>query len=153
MIQNRFITLSLEQFSRILRIPYIGQSVFTTEWGLDSLSAYQVPDGPCHTELPTPDDIHQYIKFERTDSNRLIKGQIVNLYSLSYPYQRVMEWYSDLKKGQYDIVDRVMRPPALIQEQKPRKDRGIEKDRHFTSSSSSSSFNHGSSSNQFDDDE
>ncbi|GKE27099.1 hypothetical protein Tco_1442483, partial [Tanacetum coccineum] len=44
-----------------------------------------------------------------------------------------MEWYSDLKKGQYDIVDRVMRPPALIQEQKPRKDRGIEKDRHFTS--------------------
>ncbi|GJR91973.1 hypothetical protein Tco_1066540 [Tanacetum coccineum] len=79
MIQIVSQPLSLVHFSRILRIPYIGQSVFTTEWGLDSLSAYQEPDGPYHTELPTPDDIHQYIKFERTDSNRLIKGQIVNL--------------------------------------------------------------------------
>ncbi|GKE79058.1 hypothetical protein Tco_1545178, partial [Tanacetum coccineum] len=66
-------------------------------------------------------------------------------------FGQVMEWYSDLKNGQYDIVDRVMRPPALVQERKPRKDREIEKDHHFTSSSSA--FNHGSSSNQFDDDE
>ncbi|GKB09526.1 hypothetical protein Tco_0837838, partial [Tanacetum coccineum] len=66
-------------------------------------------------------------------------------------YRQVMEWYPDLDNGQYDIVDRVMCPLTLIQEQKPRKDCVIKKGRHSTSSSSA--FHHGSSSHQFDDDE
>ncbi|GKD85014.1 hypothetical protein Tco_1356168, partial [Tanacetum coccineum] len=45
MIQHKFITLSLEQFERILRIPYIGQCAFTNEWGLSSLSIFQEPEG------------------------------------------------------------------------------------------------------------
>ncbi|GKA49259.1 hypothetical protein Tco_0742217 [Tanacetum coccineum] len=65
--------------------------------------------------------------------------------------RQVMEWYPDLDNGQYDIVDRVMRPLALVQEQKVRKDREIKKGRHSTSSSFA--FHHGSSSHQFDDDE
>ncbi|GJT70031.1 hypothetical protein Tco_1029317 [Tanacetum coccineum] len=79
MIQNKFIILSLEQFGSILRIPFIGQSDFTTEWDLSSLSAYQEPEGPYHTELPTPDDIHGFLQFERVDSSRILRGQLVDL--------------------------------------------------------------------------
>ena len=34
MIQNEFITLTLDQFGQILRIPFNGQAVFTNEWDL-----------------------------------------------------------------------------------------------------------------------
>ncbi|GKD40706.1 hypothetical protein Tco_1260913, partial [Tanacetum coccineum] len=51
--------------------------------------------------------------------------------------------------GIYDIVDRVMRPLALKQTQRPRSDRG--KARHFVSSLSS--HHHGTSSHQHDDDD
>nr|GEW79737.1 copia protein [Tanacetum cinerariifolium] len=63
----------------------------------------------------------------------------------------VMEWYPHLDNGQYDIVDRVMHPLALVQEQKIRRDADIKKGRHFTSSSSA--FHHRSPSHQFDDEE
>ncbi|GKE16479.1 hypothetical protein Tco_1424056, partial [Tanacetum coccineum] len=75
------LSLSLEQFGLILRIPFIGQSVFTIEWDLSSLSAYQDPEGPYHTELPTPDDIHRFLQFERVDSSRILRGQLVDLSS------------------------------------------------------------------------
>nr|GEU62515.1 L-2-hydroxyglutarate dehydrogenase, mitochondrial [Tanacetum cinerariifolium] len=57
MIQHELITLSLAQFSQILRIPYNGQAVFTNEWDLASLAYSQETEGPYHTNLPTPDDI------------------------------------------------------------------------------------------------
>ncbi|GJZ36276.1 zf-CCHC domain-containing protein [Tanacetum coccineum] len=37
MIQHEFITLTLAQFGRILKIPYNGQAVFTNEWDLGAL--------------------------------------------------------------------------------------------------------------------
>ncbi|GJV45853.1 hypothetical protein Tco_1430389 [Tanacetum coccineum] len=79
MIQHEFITFSLEQFGRILRIPYTGQCAFTNEWDLSSLSIFQKPKGTYHTELPTPDDIHRFLRLEHVESNRLIKGKNVDL--------------------------------------------------------------------------
>ncbi|GJW13352.1 hypothetical protein Tco_0017485 [Tanacetum coccineum] len=81
MIQDQFFSLSLEQFGRILRIPFQGQSVFTIEWSLDALAVYQEPPGPYHTELPTLAKIHQYLQFERTKSSRVNKGERVELTS------------------------------------------------------------------------
>ncbi|GKB77621.1 hypothetical protein Tco_0944516, partial [Tanacetum coccineum] len=66
-------------------------------------------------------------------------------------YQHIMEFYPHLDNGIYNIVDRVMRPLALTQARKPRKDHGSQRPRHSTSSSSA--FYHGSSSHQVDDDE
>nr|GEU76365.1 putative reverse transcriptase domain-containing protein [Tanacetum cinerariifolium] len=66
-------------------------------------------------------------------------------------FRQVKEWYPHLDNGIYDIIDRVMRPLAFIQEQKPRKDRWIKKGHHLTSFSSA--FLYESSSHQFDDDE
>nr|GEW65276.1 hypothetical protein [Tanacetum cinerariifolium] len=81
MIQNEFITLSLEKFWKTLGIPLQGQSVFMIEWALDSLSAYQESFGPYHTKLLTPDEIHQYLQFERYESSQVIKGHRVELTS------------------------------------------------------------------------
>ncbi|GJZ53081.1 hypothetical protein Tco_0607966 [Tanacetum coccineum] len=51
MIQNEFITLSLQQFGQILIIPFNGQAVFTKRTGLLVLLILQ-DDGPYHTDLP-----------------------------------------------------------------------------------------------------
>ncbi|GJT17878.1 copia protein [Tanacetum coccineum] len=59
----------------------LGQCVFTTEWSLDALSAYQETFGLYHTELPTLDEIKTYLQFERTESTRVIKGELVELSS------------------------------------------------------------------------
>ncbi|GJV60562.1 pentatricopeptide repeat-containing protein [Tanacetum coccineum] len=79
MIQNEFITLSLAQFGQILRIPYNGQAVFTNEWDLSSLAFFQETEGPYHTDLPTPEEIHQFLQFQRVESNRTIKSKTVTL--------------------------------------------------------------------------
>ncbi|GJY72847.1 hypothetical protein Tco_0477278 [Tanacetum coccineum] len=81
MIQNEFITLSFVEFDRILKIPYNGQSVFTNEWDLASLSIFQDPEGPYHTELPTSDEIRRILEFQRIESNRTIKSKNVILMS------------------------------------------------------------------------
>nr|GEW66036.1 zf-CCHC domain-containing protein/UBN2 domain-containing protein [Tanacetum cinerariifolium] len=79
MIHNEFITLSLQQFSQILKIPFDGQAVFTNEWDLGALAYSQETEGPYHTELSTPEKIHQFLQFERVDSNRIIKSKNVTL--------------------------------------------------------------------------
>ncbi|GJR89393.1 hypothetical protein Tco_0213404 [Tanacetum coccineum] len=79
MIQNEFITLSLQQFGQILRIPFDGQAVFTNEWDLGALAYSQDTEGPYHTDLPTPEEIHQFLQFQRVDSNRKIKNKNVIL--------------------------------------------------------------------------
>ncbi|GJY51936.1 hypothetical protein Tco_0442783 [Tanacetum coccineum] len=79
MIQNEFITLSLQQFGQILRIPFNGQAVFTNEWDLSSLAYSQETEGPYHTDLPTPEEIHQFLQFQRVDPNRKIKHKNVIL--------------------------------------------------------------------------
>ncbi|GJU10333.1 hypothetical protein Tco_1132729 [Tanacetum coccineum] len=79
MIQHEFITLSLAQFGQIFKIPYNGQAVFTNEWDLSSLAFFQETKGPYHTELPTPKEIHQFLQFERVESNRTMKRKNVIL--------------------------------------------------------------------------
>ncbi|GJY30976.1 hypothetical protein Tco_0414471 [Tanacetum coccineum] len=61
-----------------------------------------------------------------------------------------MEHYPHFDIGIYNVVDRVMRPLALKQPQKPQSDRG--KARHSVSSTSTH-HNYGFSSHQGDDDE
>nr|GEX80266.1 ribosomal protein L7Ae/L30e/S12e/Gadd45 [Tanacetum cinerariifolium] len=58
-------------------IPFDGQAVFTTEWDLGALAYSQETEGPYHTELPTPEELHQFLQFERVDSNRIIKSKNV----------------------------------------------------------------------------
>ncbi|GJZ08079.1 hypothetical protein Tco_0542362 [Tanacetum coccineum] len=64
-------------------------------------------------------------------------------------YRHIMETYPYFDNGIYDIVNRVMRPLALRQTQRPRSDRG--KAHH--SVSSLSSHHQGTSSHQHDDDD
>ncbi|GJR91396.1 hypothetical protein Tco_0215407 [Tanacetum coccineum] len=61
MIQNEFITLSLQQFGQILKIPFDGQAVFTNEWDLGALAYSQDTKGTYHTDLPNPEEIHQFL--------------------------------------------------------------------------------------------
>nr|GEU73974.1 DNA helicase Pif1-like protein [Tanacetum cinerariifolium] len=180
MIQNEFITLFLQQFCQILRIPFTGQAVFINEWDLGAHAYSQDTEGPYHTDLPTPEEIHQFLKFQRIDSNRKIKNKNVILSPnqvltkelrqdlkrwneliyenvpsslwmfLTRLFRHVMELYPHLENGIYDVVERVMRPLALRQTRRPRSDRG--KARH-SFSSTSAHHNRGSSSHQGDDDE
>ncbi|GJW46765.1 zf-CCHC domain-containing protein [Tanacetum coccineum] len=46
---------------------------------LASLAFFQETEGPYHTNLPTPDDIHRFLQFERSESNRTIKSKNVIL--------------------------------------------------------------------------
>ncbi|GJZ63564.1 hypothetical protein Tco_0619985 [Tanacetum coccineum] len=79
MIQNEFITLPLAQFGQILIIPFNGQAVFTNEWDLSSLAFFQETEGPYHTDLPTPKEIHQFLQFQRVEFNRTIKSKTITL--------------------------------------------------------------------------
>nr|GEY06654.1 pentatricopeptide repeat-containing protein [Tanacetum cinerariifolium] len=60
-------------------IPFDGQAVFTNEWDLGALAYSQETEGPYHTKLPTPEEIHQILQFKRVDSNRIIKSKNVTL--------------------------------------------------------------------------
>ncbi|GKA53189.1 retrovirus-related pol polyprotein from transposon TNT 1-94 [Tanacetum coccineum] len=62
----------------------------------------------------------------------------------------VMDIFPHLDNGIYNVADRVMRPLALVQTKKPRKDRETQRARHSTSLSSAN--HHGSSSHQVNDD-
>ncbi|GJU94643.1 hypothetical protein Tco_1319399 [Tanacetum coccineum] len=104
MIQNEFITLSLQQFGQILRIPFKGQAVFTNDWDLGSLAYSQETEGPYHTDLPTPEEIHQ---FQRIDPNRTIKHKNV---ILSPNQVLTKELRQDLKRWNKLIYENVFGP-------------------------------------------
>ncbi|GKE58083.1 hypothetical protein Tco_1497268 [Tanacetum coccineum] len=102
MIQNEFITLCLAQFGQILKIPYNGQAVFTNESDLSSLEFFQETEGPYYIDPPTPDEIHQFLIFERVDSNRTIKNKYVTVTPNQVLTKEVKE---DLKsKQQYNLA-------------------------------------------------
>nr|GEV78693.1 reverse transcriptase domain-containing protein [Tanacetum cinerariifolium] len=64
-IQNKFFSYTLEEFSQILDITCEGACVFTDKWSLDEL-AYGFPmEGPYQTNPPSPDDIISYIRNDR----------------------------------------------------------------------------------------
>ncbi|GJZ12362.1 zf-CCHC domain-containing protein [Tanacetum coccineum] len=69
----------LKKTHRRQRIPFNGQAVFTNEWDLGSLAYSQETEGPYHTDLPTPEEIHQFLQFQRVDPNRKIKHKNVIL--------------------------------------------------------------------------
>ncbi|GJS00686.1 retrotransposon protein, putative, ty1-copia subclass [Tanacetum coccineum] len=105
-IQNEFITLSLEQFGQILRIPFNGQAVFTSEWDLGSLAYSQETEGPYHTDLPTTKEINQFLQFQRVDPNHTIKSKNV---ILSPNQVLTKELRQDLKRWEELICENVFR--------------------------------------------
>ncbi|GKD44734.1 hypothetical protein Tco_1269379 [Tanacetum coccineum] len=126
MIQNEFITLSLQQFGQILRIPFTGQAVFTNEWDLGALAYSQDTEGPYHTDLLTPEEIYQfqpeqqynlaYFFVKRIESARATpKAHLPYGMFLTRLFQHVMELYPHLDNGIYNVVERVMRALALRQ--------------------------------------
>ncbi|GJU81214.1 hypothetical protein Tco_1283579 [Tanacetum coccineum] len=130
-------------------------AVFTNEWDLSSLAFFQETEGPYYTDLPTPDEIHQFFRFERVDSNHTIKNKSVTLTPNQVLTKEVRE---DLKRWEELIRENVFSlgghrdhlPTSLRQTHRPRSDRGIPKAHHPVSSSSTRHF--GSSSHQEDDD-
>ncbi|GJX43063.1 hypothetical protein Tco_0259739 [Tanacetum coccineum] len=54
-------------------------AIFTNEWDLGALAYSHETEGLYHIELPTPKEIHQFLQFERVDSNRIIKNKNVIL--------------------------------------------------------------------------
>ncbi|GJZ80411.1 hypothetical protein Tco_0645405 [Tanacetum coccineum] len=138
-----------------MRIPYNGQAVFTNEWDLSSLAFFQETEGPYHTDLPTPEEIHQFLQFQRVESNRTIKSKTVTLSPnqvlTKELRQDLKQWEELIRENVFGLGDHFMRPLALRQTRKPRSGRGIHKARH--SVSSSSTHHYGSSSHQEDDDD
>ncbi|GJS00173.1 hypothetical protein Tco_0316681 [Tanacetum coccineum] len=106
MIQNEFITLSLVEFGQILKIPYNGQAFFTNEWDLSSLAFFQETEGPYYTDLPTFEEIHQFLQFQCVESNRTIKSKIVTLSPNQVPTK---EFRQDLKRWEELICENVFR--------------------------------------------
>ncbi|GKA23474.1 hypothetical protein Tco_0709436 [Tanacetum coccineum] len=97
-------SLSLTQFGQILKISYNGQAVFTNEWDIYSLAFSQETKGPYYTDLPTPDEIHQFLRFECVDSNRTIKNKSVTLTPNQVLTKEVRE---DLKRWEELICENV----------------------------------------------
>ncbi|GJY11661.1 hypothetical protein Tco_0380970 [Tanacetum coccineum] len=139
MIQNESITLSLQQFGQILIIPFTGQAVFTNKWDLGALAYSQDTEGPYHTDLPTPEEIHQFLQFQleqqynlayffvkRIESARATpKAHLPYGMFLTRLFRHVMELYLHLENGIYDVVERVMRPLALRQTRDNDEDDGV----------------------------
>nr|GEY07618.1 ribosomal protein L7Ae/L30e/S12e/Gadd45 [Tanacetum cinerariifolium] len=53
--------------------------LFTNEWDLGALAYFKETEGSYHTEITTPEEIHQFLQFERVDSNRIIKSKNITL--------------------------------------------------------------------------
>ncbi|GJR45984.1 zf-CCHC domain-containing protein [Tanacetum coccineum] len=81
---------------QILEFRINGQAVFTNEWDLSSLAYSQETKGPYHTDLPTPEEIHQFLQFQRVDPHRTIKHKNV---ILSPNQVLTKELRQDLKRG------------------------------------------------------
>ncbi|GJY18228.1 hypothetical protein Tco_0389719 [Tanacetum coccineum] len=79
MIHHEFITLTLSQFSQILKVPYNSQAFFTNKWDLASLEYSRETEGPYCSDLPTPDDIRRLLELECVVVDRTIKSQTVSL--------------------------------------------------------------------------
>ncbi|GJS59643.1 ribosomal protein L7Ae/L30e/S12e/Gadd45 [Tanacetum coccineum] len=61
------------------KLSKIEKAVFINEWDLTSLAYSQETEGPYHTDLPTPDDIRQFLQLNRVELNRTMKSQNVVL--------------------------------------------------------------------------
>nr|GEU62812.1 glutamic acid-rich protein-like [Tanacetum cinerariifolium] len=64
-IQNKFFSLTLEEFYRILNIPYEGDCSFFEKWSLDHLESSVPTSGPYQINPPSPDKIKLYVQVNR----------------------------------------------------------------------------------------
>ncbi|GJV26493.1 hypothetical protein Tco_1379188 [Tanacetum coccineum] len=71
---------------------------------LSSLAFFQETDGPYYTDLPNPDEIHRFLRFERVDSNHTIKNKSVTLTPNQVLTKEVRE---DLKRWEELIRENV----------------------------------------------
>ncbi|GJR79108.1 hypothetical protein Tco_0149893, partial [Tanacetum coccineum] len=56
----------------------VGDTLLTKSY-IPKVSETPEPEGPYHTELPTPKEIHRFLQFERIESDRIIKSKLVIL--------------------------------------------------------------------------
>ncbi|GJR21682.1 DNA-directed DNA polymerase [Tanacetum coccineum] len=66
-IQQKFFSLTLEEFGRILGVPFEGQCSFSDKWSLDNLKFSVPTSGPYQTNPPTPNDIKLYVQVKREE--------------------------------------------------------------------------------------
>ncbi|GKC63609.1 retrovirus-related pol polyprotein from transposon TNT 1-94 [Tanacetum coccineum] len=164
-IQNNFFSHTLEEFGQILGIPYKGAYVYTDKWSLDDLQ-YSVPrDGPYQTDPPCPDDIKNYIQEEREGPVTRIRHKTVILVEENEILTReivstMKPWVEIIRSEKFNLayfiakrMEFVTKQARLIlpYERKTRKDYGMKRGRHSTSSSSA--FDQPSSSHLNDDDD
>ncbi|GJX22829.1 hypothetical protein Tco_0227274 [Tanacetum coccineum] len=144
-IQNQFFSYYLEEFAQILDIPYEGACVFTDRWRLDEL-AYGIPsNGPYQTNLPSMEDIISSIRINQDANPEAFRRNYLVKCLLSGGEN------PELENESYVLYDCFMTPLAAQLERKPRRDRGMRRGRHSTSSSSA--FDQPSSSHLNDDDD
>ncbi|GKD13428.1 hypothetical protein Tco_1197835 [Tanacetum coccineum] len=75
-----------------------------TRFYIPKVSQTPETEGPYHTDLPTPEEIHQFLRFERVDSNRTIKNKFVTLTPNQFLTKEVRE---DLKRWEELIRENV----------------------------------------------
>ncbi|GJU65737.1 hypothetical protein Tco_1247572 [Tanacetum coccineum] len=74
-IQNKSFSLTLEEFSQILKIPFKGQASHTDMWSLDYLSI-SVPSKGCHkTKPPSPSVVKSLIQVPRQGQETRTKNK------------------------------------------------------------------------------
>ncbi|GJS05544.1 zf-CCHC domain-containing protein [Tanacetum coccineum] len=62
-LENEVLELK-DKLSRLEKVPYNGQAVFTNKWDLASLEYSRETEGPYCSDLPTPDDIRRLLELE-----------------------------------------------------------------------------------------
>ncbi|GJT96187.1 hypothetical protein Tco_1091705 [Tanacetum coccineum] len=107
-------------------------------------------DGPYQTNIPSIEDIISSIQIDRDGQvRRICHEEEINV--LEYQVLTLEKNPESQKYSTYVLYDRVMTPLAAQLKQKPRRDRGMRRGRHSTSSSSA--FDQPSSSHRNDDDD
>ncbi|GJU32253.1 hypothetical protein Tco_1175842 [Tanacetum coccineum] len=134
----------------------IGACVFTDRWRLDKLE-YGIPsNGPYQTNPPSIEDIISFnLAYYMTKRMEWVTKQARLLLPYGMLLTRLFTFitsaFPELNNESYVLYDRVMTPLAAQLERKPRRDRGMRKGRHSTSSLSA--FDQPSSSHLNDDDD
>ncbi|GJX00459.1 hypothetical protein Tco_0184372 [Tanacetum coccineum] len=136
---------------------FFGACVFTDKWSLDELAYGVLMDGPYQNNPPSPDDIILSIRNDREGQVRRIRHEEeIDVHEYQILNREIVPTLKHLEEIIRENIfclgyDRVMNPLAAQQERKTRKDRGKRRGRHSTSSSSA--FDHPSSSHLNDDDD
>nr|GEX15852.1 uncharacterized mitochondrial protein AtMg00820-like [Tanacetum cinerariifolium] len=143
--ENGVISQNKARLAQILDIPCEGACAFTDRWSLDELAFGVHSDGPYQINPPFPDDIILSIRIDREGQVCRIRHEeeidVQEYQVLTYeikptpkPLEVIILENVFCLGESYDLYDRVMIPLATQLEKKPRKDRGMKRGRHSTSS-------------------